>query len=356
MPARTRARVRLYHQVRTAHLERAAQLPTAKILFANKRYDFDEELAANLDLVPVRGWRAAWWLLRNPVETLEINEPLMLVAARSTSIALIGLGLSRLCGRARTRVVTYAIENRHPDAAPARGARHRMGRRLDLVLARLIWRRVDRIAYGTAAAQTVYEASLPRAHAPESTLIWALPAAAPAQESKATDCALFLGAFSERKGLPLVLEAWPKVVAAASDAALQIVGKGSLQPLAERCAATDASITLLIDPPRAEILRSLARAQVLILPSQPTGTWREQVGLPIVEGLSYGCTIVTTTETGLADWLATHGHRVVDAEAGADELADAILSALSEPLDRNDVVADLPVEDGRLTADGWLFR
>jgi hypothetical protein len=33
--------VQLYHQLRTAHLEWAAELPPTAILFGAKRYDFD---------------------------------------------------------------------------------------------------------------------------------------------------------------------------------------------------------------------------------------------------------------------------------------------------------------------------
>ena len=206
MSGRVRPRVRVYHQVRTAHLERAAQLPPAAILFANKRYDFAEELTHGLELVPARGWRSAWWLLRNPAEVVEVNEPLMLPAARSTAAALCGLGLSRLLGRPRTRVVSYAIENRDPTPRPAQaGLRRRLAHRLDLALARRIWRRVDRIAYGTQAAQDLYAARLPAARSPQQTLVWALPAPVAEAVTKEAGQVLFLGAFTDRKGFSLLL-------------------------------------------------------------------------------------------------------------------------------------------------------
>ena len=77
-------------------------------------------------------------------------------------------------------MVSYAIENRDPTPRPAQaGLRRRLAHRLDLALARRIWRRVDRIAYGTQAAQDLYAARLPAAQSPEQTLVWALPAPAP---------------------------------------------------------------------------------------------------------------------------------------------------------------------------------
>src|ERR1700709_1291862 len=143
----TRDHVRLYHQIRTAHLERAAQRPPATIVYGDKRYDFEDSLAAGLDLVHARGCRAAWFLFRHPVAVLEVNEPLMLHGVRSTALALLGLALRERAGRARTHVVSYAIENLDPRLTPApASAKHRLARRLDSVLAGRIWHRIDRVA------------------------------------------------------------------------------------------------------------------------------------------------------------------------------------------------------------------
>ena len=72
-----------------------------------------------------------------------------------------------------------------------------------------------------------------------------------------------------------------------------------------------------------------------------------------MEGLSYGCTIVTTTETGLAGWLTEHQHRVLPADADEAQLAAAIVDALRRPV--AGVRDPLPAQDGRLTADAWMF-
>ncbi|MFP3393480.1 glycosyltransferase family 4 protein, partial [Brevibacillus sp. SIMBA_076] len=120
--------------------------------------------------------------------------------------------------------------------------------------------------------------------------------------------AAFLGAFEERKGLPLLLAAWPLVRERRPDARLLVMGKGALEVLAREAVAIDASIELLVDPSRDTISGALAGAKALVLPSQRRPRWREQVGLPIVEGLAAGCVVVTTSETGLADWLTEEGH------------------------------------------------
>ena len=96
--------------------------------------------------------------------------------------------------------------------------------------------------------------------------------------------------------------------------------------------------------------------KVLALPSQPRPRWREQVGLPIVEGLANGCLVVTTTETGLSAWLSAHGHQVVPPDAGAVALASAVLAAIDDLRAPADILATLPAVDGRRAADLWLFE
>jgi glycosyltransferase involved in cell wall biosynthesis len=357
-PRISTARARLYQTVRTAHLERAHELTPAAIIYRSRRYDFDVSLADGLQLVEAGPARAALTLATSRVIQLEINEPLMRSSVRGTALALAALRLRELLGGPHTTVVAYAIGNDDP----TRGSTTRRARisiRLDLVLMRYLWRRVDRIAYGTTAARTTYREVLgapPPSQA--ETLIQALP--------RVCECAdgtqprdplrlVFLGAFVERKGFPLLLDAWPLLRSRVPGASLTLVGKGRLQPLAERAAATDDSIELVIDPSRAEIHRRLAGCRVLALPSQPTPSWREQVGLPIVEGLSHGCAIVATTETGLAHWLTDHGHGVLDTPTTPEALADALALALTSGPQPADITASLPAVDGRLAADEWMF-
>lgn len=353
----THRRVRLYHQLRTAHLERAAQLPPATIVYGRRRYDFDDELARSLDLVPAGGIRAAWYLLRHRVDALEINEPLYVAAARTTALALLGVRLGRLAGRPRTQVVSYAIENLDPfTTRVSGGVKAQLVRRLDLALTRFVWSQVNRIAFGTQAAEQLYRRRLPWRAGPAATVVPALPVAAVATPpAKIADQVLFVGAFSDRKGIRQLLAAWPTVRAAHPTARLVVVGQGPLESTVTGRAAADESITVVLDPPRDRLRAHQAESPVIVLASQPTPRWREQVGLPIVEGLSYGGTVVTTAETGLATWLRDHGHRVIDDAGSTEDLAAALVSALADPLPVAEVLASLPPTDGRLAADAWLF-
>jgi glycosyltransferase involved in cell wall biosynthesis len=350
----TTDRARLYRTLRSAHLERAHQLPPAAIMFCIKRYDFHDELAQGLVIVQAHPVRAAWLLARSPVTTLEIGEPLMLSSVWASALAIGALRLRFLLGGHQARIVTYALENADPFERTLR-VRARLRRSLNGVAARFVWRHTDRIVFGTDAARVTYRRALP---APTrdavSAVIPALPAACPCASNGGADAnrVVFLGAFVDRKGLPNVLAAWPLVTAALPEARLTLIGKGTLLALALNAAALDPTIEIVIDPPRSEIHRHLRRAHVLALPSQPTPTWREQVGLPIVEGLAHGCTIVTTTETGLATWLEEHDHEIVSPACTREQLAGAVVRAVQIP---RRTATDLPTVDGRLAADAWLF-
>ncbi|WP_019135043.1 glycosyltransferase family 4 protein [Cellulomonas massiliensis] len=354
-PPAAGGRARLYRTARTAHLERAATLPPALLLFDEARYDFDPELARRVGAVQVGALGAARLVGRAGVTTLEVNEPALLDGARRTAVTLAWLGLRALLGRARPVVVTYAIDNLDPRDVREPGLRRRLARRVDLALARFVWSRCDRVAFGTPAAERMYAQAFPRHRRPlRTTVVPALPEPCGCVGDEPRAGAVFLGAFADRKGLPLLAAAWPHVARELPGARLTLVGKGPLEPLARELAQR-ADVDLLVDPPRDRIHAVLRSAQVLVLPSRRTARWREQVGLPIVEGLAHGCTVVTTSETGLADWLDAHGHHVVPDDGRAETVAEALAAALRTVRDPASVRADLPTADGRLAADAWMF-
>jgi glycosyltransferase involved in cell wall biosynthesis len=346
----------VYTTLRSAHLERAHQLPPAAIVYVNRRYDFEESLTTGLELVRTSPARAALLLARSPVEVLEVNEPLMRSGLPLTSLAILAVRLRGAVTRERTEVVCYAIGNDDPwKAPPPDGARPALRRWIDRRLARWVWRRLDRICFGTPAARDVYREAFPPNRACEA-LIAALPSPLPPPSRPADPAAVvFVGALSRRKGLDLLLEAWPLVRQALPEARLRILGKGDLEADARTAADADQTITVAIDPPRDAIQSVLLGSAVLVLPSQPVREWREQVGLPIVEGLAAGCSIVTTSETGLAPWLEEHGHTVVPPGRDVGALAGAIVSQIAARRTSADVTASLPSTDGRLAADAWLF-
>ncbi|GAB2504771.1 hypothetical protein GCM10027063_50030 [Promicromonospora xylanilytica] len=356
---RTRA-VRVYKTLRTAHLERALELAPADILYQESRYDFDEGLVAQVRPRQVGDLRCAWLVARNGYTTVEINEPAAVDCVRRSAAVLAGVLVSDLVRRRRTQVVTYAIGNIDPHTLPQ--PTHwwpRLGRRLDLVLAHRVWRRVDRVVFGTRTARQLYGTvfGIAERRGPSWTTLEALPAVCGclADGDKLTGGLLFLGDLSRRKGFDSVLTAWATVRRRVPSASLTVVGRGALLDDAYAAARADDRIRVIADPPREVVHTELRRASVVVLPSRRQGAWREQVGLPIVEGLAHGCTIVTTDETGIADWLTRNGHGVVPAGSVAELLAPALTEAVTRPIDPATVRSSLPGQDSRLEADAWLF-
>ncbi len=351
-------RARVYENIRSAHLERFRELPPAAVLFGGRNYDFATELSSGLDLQPfgssVDLARALW---RRDIAVVEVNEPLMLSALKPSLVAIATVRLRGFLRRDRPEVVSYAIGNDDPFVKSTVGRLRTPLRRLLFRSAvRLALGQIDRLAVGTPGAMDVYRRWIGRRTTVREIL--ALPRACPtcvAPSAPDIDVA-FVGAFDERKGVRQLLTAWPHVLAAAPGSRLEILGKGQLEDHVRRASADLTGVGVTVDPSRQVIHDTLNRSRVLVLLSQPTPTWREQVGLPIVEALSHGCRIVTTDETGLAAWLDGHGHQVLPAhDQTAARVASAILAALGSGPDPDDVKASLPSEDGRLLADRWMF-
>jgi glycosyltransferase involved in cell wall biosynthesis len=352
-------RARVYGSLRSAHLERAHALEPASLLHRRHRYDFDPALADGLDLVRGGTLSMAVTILRSRLAGVEVNEPLLRPGSWKTVVAVSAARWAARVRRSPVLVVSYAIENRDPFGAPTRSWRSTVRTRLDRAMGRYTARRIDRIAYGTTAAAELYGARLGRElDGAAATVVPALPAPCdcPTSDDRDPDRVVFVGAFVPRKGLPELVQAWPLVVDRHPGARLTLVGKGPLEELARDLAGRVEGVEVVVDPPRSELHRLVRTSSVLVLLSQRTPAWREQVGLPIVEGLAHGCAVVTTEETGLAGWLSGHGHDVVPAGASGEQVAAAIGAALARRRSAGSVLADLPDVDGRLAADRWLFQ
>lgn len=364
-------RARSYTVLRTAHLERARDFRPASILYGRRRYDFDPSLAEGLDLHPTSPPAVLAALLRNPrVTAVEVNEPLQLDALPRSLAVVAAARLRKLRGRP-LQVVSYAIENRDPFDRAARAqlvrgagavtaAKRRVKLAGQLAGARLLAASLDRLAFGTPGAESLYRRRLgPALRGVAQRTLPALPAPCTCpHRDRDADRVLFVGALHSRKGITQLLAAWPGVLAARPSARLLVLGAGDLLPEVRDVAAQPAvagSVEVVVDPPRAEIHAAQRSASVAVLLSQRSPRWREQVGLPVVEGLAHGCAVVASTETGLADWLAGHGHRVLDPDCGPELLAQAVVAALTEGRSAGDVLGDLPAVDGRRTADEWLL-
>ena len=162
---------------------------------------------------------------------------------------------------------------------------------------------------------------------------------------------LFVGELSNRKGVEPLLEAW-RLLPQALGAELVLVGDGPLRDLVQRRVETLERASWLGSLGRGEIHAQLSRATVLVLLSRPERYWREQVGLPLLEGLAHDCRIVSSSDTGISDWLIDNGHVVVGSDATAAEHVDALVRAIG----LGPVASPLDSSNGRAQSIEWMFR
>lgn len=127
---------------------------------------------------------------------------------------------------------------------------------------------------------------------------------------------VFVGRDDPRKGLDVLLEAWPSITAAVPTSTLHVVGaEGSGPP----------GVRFLGRVSEEEKVRELTEAVVLAAPNRGG----ESFGIVVLEGLASGCAVVASDLTAfvaVADDTATY---VPVEDPGA--LADAVVGLLTDP-------------------------
>lgn len=356
--------LRLVPELRAVHLARFAEQSHSELLYLRENFDLGSSpLPVGIRRVSLV--RALVTLVTSRARTLELPEPLwMRFLLANVLLGLTWKTAGRLLRRPRS-LVTYAMENnrlsalvagrRHCSAWLARLVGHAVGAYSSLV--------IDRIAFASPSSEATYR-SLPGFRPREAKTFLELPAAPrtteTTREARSPEV-VFSGVLEARKGIDLLLQAWPRVEEVVPGARLTIAGPG---PFADAVSTwveeRPQSRRFLGHLQRPALLESVASASVVVAPSQPEGRWREQIGLPVKEALAAGATVVTTDQTGLAPWLRAHGHRVVPVDIERAEfverLTEQIIGALRAPATPCDIAADLPDIDGRLEADRWLHE
>ncbi|MCL9664420.1 glycosyltransferase [Curtobacterium albidum] len=311
-------------------------------------YDITENVPPAF--VPMSTIKALRTLAFADVETLEVPE---LLWARELPRTLALLVVHKSTSRRSAARVFYAIENNDP-ATALLGSR-KVPKWFSALLRAGIgfaarWL-IDAVVYGSEGSRRAYQ-GLPLVRGLKSTLIEELPGrptkCAPLKDRRD---AVFVGALETRKGVPALMDAWETIEADHPGRQLRIIGNGELAfEVRTWSDKNPAQRSFLGQLPHSQVHDVLTQSAVLVAPSLREGRWREQIGLPIKEALRAGVTVVSTPDTGLADWLTKNGHHVVQSEA----LAGALAAALSAPLDPAEVIRSLPRFDGRVAADHWL--
>lgn len=352
--------IRIRPELRAAQVERARRMTPALTLYFDEKYDLGKTVIPS-SFRKVSLFQCIRILASTEADVLEIPEPLWLRFAAKNLLLSGAWKLFGLMGRRRRISVSYAIENNElRNLISPTGACHPLVERAARAAAGLFVRfTVDRFVFGSAASRDLYH-SLDGVSKIQHRLIEELPARStrPVPLDSTAESrlrAIFIGELDDRKGILDLTEAWTSVERAVPQASLTVVGGGKYAAaVSQWCAEMPDTRTYAGFVQHDETARIISASDVLVAPSRRAGRWREQIGLPIVEGLSAGVTVVTTDETGLATWLRDNGHVVISEKSVKRDLPAAIIGALKTPLGREAVLATLPEIPGRVASDSWL--
>jgi glycosyltransferase involved in cell wall biosynthesis len=353
------AAIRVLPELRAVQVAQERLMVPAETWYFALNYDMEGTQIPEW-FVRVGKAQAVWRIFKTRAETLEVPEPLWVRFLPTNLLIVVAWRLSGFARFRKRRARTYAIENNDVVAAVF-GSRLPPAplQRLTMIgIGAMIRLFYERIVFGTPGALAAYR-QLPFLGGVDTSVILGVPTPVRTGSSPQSEpmSAIFVGQLEPRKGVRPLMEAWPLVEVEEPSARLVVVGTGPMSAeVVNWVAERPASRSYLGQIPYQGVHEVIASSSVIIAPSQRSGRWREQIGLPIEEGLSLGLTIVSTSETGLADWLAEHGHHVVDPSADAATLAAEIASALRAPLEQSDVLTSLATEHARIAADRWLHQ
>jgi glycosyltransferase involved in cell wall biosynthesis len=353
-------------ELRTSHLERCSELGRReRILYWRTKPDF-EMVPTRCELVQTGLINTLVCCVQDGLQVVEVPEPLFVRYWPVVALILLCMRVGRwTLRRPPVAVVTFAIDNMSPSErvsipqlAPAPLARRLVEWALHRFIRMTAQLLLDGIAFGTPAARANYHAflGLPRPSIKEMLLVERIglcprcyagrtPLPATARRSRV----VFLGELSLRKGVLVLLDAWRGSTIREAGWTLQICGDGPLSAEVEDRTASDASVTLS-RPTRAAIHALLRESRAVVLPSVAVPRWREQVGLPLLEGEAHGCALVATGDSGLASVLLTNPAALVVEPGSVDDLRRALDRLPELPLSQ-------PVRgDSRADAHAWFAR
>ena len=198
---------------------------------------------------------------------------------------------------------------------------------------------------------------------------WSAPATAPPDSprwpTRSAVKFLFVGRLEREKGIEVLLSAWRAAALSAPSAALIVAGSGSLSALvaaAEHAGRSrpaegaQGAAVVALGPVSAVELRNLyAAADVLVLPSLPTRTFREPWGLVVNEAFNQGVPVIATDAVGAVAGGLVRSRRngLIVRAASASALACAIRELAHDEALRKRLGAAARADVARYTYEAW---